>query len=1648
MVLIFCIFILLNIPQVQDFLKDTAVNYLSKKLDTEVRLDQLRIDFPNSVELDSFYLADQKGDTLVYSGRLYVGMDMMALFSGDVKINTIELNNFSGYVSRTLPDTTFNFDFIIKAFSSDEPKEEDTTKSSSVFDINNIDLSNIHISYNDVVTGVDADAYLGKFKTHFDRFNLDSMLFDIDSIILSGVNADVVQSAPLVNDTATVTPSSKSSEMPELSLKALALNHIFVHYNNKAAGMSGILNLDKFQLIPNKLDLNKQIIDLEKLELDTTNIVFGLYQGSEPVTVDTTEAPADTAASSSGGWVIKLDQLRLAGNNLKFDNALKPAVPLGIDYNHLDVQDLNINVDNVFYSTDSSHAMINNISLKEKSGFDLKRLTTEAFYTSHGAKLAQLYLQTDSTILKKYIAISYDSLSGIGEDPGNLGIQANLSGCVIDLNDVLYFQPSLDSNASMRKLMHSVVRINGNITGRLGDLVIDTLEMRTATQTHLAINAHLKGLPDMDKAVFDVNLHDFSTGRNDIWTLLSANTIPSSVSIPAHLALKGTYKGSLNTFNTSLFLKSTYGNVSVNGQVRNLNDSLRAVYHALVKTDHIDLGKLLKNDTLYGKVTLRTEVKGSGLTKNSLDADLEGTIQQAFLKGYNYHDLAFNGTYQQQQGNINMKSEDPNLRFELASSANLEGRYPAIQLNLDLDSANLYALHLTADTMKFRGKIQADFPTADIDHLNGKLSVSALQVVNGTNRLDLDSITLNAVANNVIDSIHLDASFAQASVYGHYRLSKAGDLIQSLIQHYFGKDSSTQALADSAGKQDIHFKLAVFDHPLWRQLLPSLTAFSGATFNGELASVPERIQLNGNVPQIVLGDLQIDSTKLAVESDPNRLNYELTIHKINNGSMQIHQTHLYGSASQNNLSVNLNVQDDQGKDKYHLAGMLSLNQDTYKFSFAPDSLLLNYHKWEVPEDNYIIYQPEGLVANNLKLENTGQYLLINSPEKTPASPLEVRFHDFKLETLTRIASTDTAIVSGAINGNVVADSLLSSPVFTANLHIDSLALKDQPVGNLFVNVNNKIANQYAVDVALTGDSTNLKITGTYYTKPASKFDFNIAIPSLNMTTVQAFTFGQITDASGALTGNLHLQGTTEQPHINGSLTFKKAALSITKINNYLRMPDETISFDDRGIHFNHFTMIDSLNNKAVINGSVLTSNFKHYQFALNLTARNFRALNAKKSQDEFFYGPVFIDADVRVRGDENLPKVDAAIRLNEKSSLTVVLPGSEPAVESSEGIVQFVDAGHLNDTVQLAVSADTLERSALTGIQLSANISVDTAAVMNIVIDPTTGDKLSVQGNATLNMTMDPSGKISLTGRYEISHGLYSMSLKGLIKRQFSVRPGSSLTWTGNPTSAILDLTAIYYIETSAMELVADQLSGKSESVRNTYKRELPFEVLMNINGELMKPDISFSLDMPETSRNAFNGSVYTRIQQINTSESETNKQVLGLLVLGHFIADNPFQSMAGGGGAEEMVRESASKILSQQLNNLAGNLIQGVDINFDIESSQNYSTGHAENETNLNVGISKSLFNGRTSIYVGSNIQLEGPEQKNQSTSQIAGDVAIEYKLSRDGTYRLRAYRKNEYQGVIEGQYIETGLKFIIVIDYDHFKELFQRAKKNEPFN
>ena len=228
--------------------------------------------------------------------------------------------------------------------------------------------------------------------------------------------------------------------------------------------------------------------------------------------------------------------------------------------------------------------------------------------------------------------------------------------------------------------------------------------------------------------------------------------------------------------------------------------------------------------------------------------------------------------------------------------------------------------------------------------------------------------------------------------------------------------------------------------------------------------------------------------------------------------------------------------------------------------------------------------------------------------------------------------------------------------------------------------------------------------------------------------------------------------------------------------------------------------------------------------------------------------------------------------------------------------------------------------------------------------------------------------------------------------------------------------------------------------------QKLPFEVRLKMTGELMKPELAFDIALPVDRNygvsNDIIAQVERRLEELRQEPGETNRQVFALLLLNRFVGQNPLASSTATFSASSYARQSVSKLMTEQLNKLAAGLIDGVDLTFDVTSTDDYTTGRQRSRTDLNIGLSKRLLNERLTVSVGSNFELEGPKNTNQKASNVFGDLNINYSLSRDGRYMLRFYRKNRYEGVVDGYIIETGLSFLISVDYNRFSQLLRKRK------
>lgn len=217
------------------------------------------------------------------------------------------------------------------------------------------------------------------------------------------------------------------------------------------------------------------------------------------------------------------------------------------------------------------------------------------------------------------------------------------------------------------------------------------------------------------------------------------------------------------------------------------------------------------------------------------------------------------------------------------------------------------------------------------------------------------------------------------------------------------------------------------------------------------------------------------------------------------------------------------------------------------------------------------------------------------------------------------------------------------------------------------------------------------------------------------------------------------------------------------------------------------------------------------------------------------------------------------------------------------------------------------------------------------------------------------------------------------------------------------------------------------------------------MQGELLSPDeIRFELSVdPQYAAN----DIQSAIQSLNSNESELNKQVISLMVFNSFMgADAPGDNRVSY-AINNKARQTLGNLISQQLNKFSEQYIKGVNVNFDIQSYQSYDN-QSSARTDVSLDVSRSMFNDRLTIQVGGSLEIEeGNNQggQNYQANQIAGDFLLEYKLTPDGVYRFQAFRKNEYENVIDGLITQTGVALIFNKDFYKFKYLFKPETKTE---
>jgi len=1438
-----------------------------------------------------------------------------------------------------------------------------------------------------------------------------------------------------------------------LDVKDIDLKNIRATFLDDRAGIDARIDLGDLEATVKDFDMHKQVLDIGKVLLKNTSIQLSLTKpdGDKMVTVIATDSIAiagsrfksQDAASYFPDWNISAAQLTIENTNFRFHNASFPRLPEGIDFQHLFVSNLNTGIHNINIDSHGYRAEIINISFTESCGFNLKKFTAGVQLTDQRAELKNLQIETSESTISGNAVLGYSDFKYLLTDFRNCKAILNLYSTKINADEVFMFAPFLSYDKYASKFKNSDVFIDASATGKINDLDIGNLEVSLLKRTILKTKGSLTGLPDVSKLGFDATIDMFTTNLSDVYQFIDP-AVFSGLKLPETFELKGTSKGNIHSMRADVELKSAYGNLAADAFYQTNGPGQRDTFTIDFTVQNMQAGIILA-DSMLGKCNFSVTASGSGISNGQLSGSATVDIHEAQYNAYTYSDIQVEGRMHENVISATAISADTNLNFNLTAIADLREAKQKYNARLDLAMMNLHALNFTEKNIAITTNVAAELNYAGVTNSDATFGLMNTWLIGNKKTVPLKKFELSAFSAPDSLKIHINSDIADGTISGNISPENLKKTFQTACRKYFGIADTNHV---EAGKQlafqmNMHIPVEFAGF-----LMPELAALNISKLEGTYSSDNNGLLVEMQVPEAVYSGVRLNTLSMVIRGINDSLSMALDLDKLAYDSIYVENIKVREHIVNGEIMSEIKILDSVGNPRYLFANKIEPGSDILKLRFLPGGLILDGEPWNIEEGNVLEKHKDRLITDQFAFSKDAQSFGVITEEGIQ----KLEFKHFALQNLINIVEFKgkERLVKGDLDGEVDLSLSDNQQYINASLAIKQLYIRDTLVGNLVVDVRTQ-NDRMNIKSRLESEQNKIMINGEVdHLSGMPLLDMNIMLDINSLHLIEQFSFGYLSEMSGKVDGEIAIKGTSEKPEINGFVGFENTAFKVNSLNFHARISDEKILLDTKGIHFNDFVIEDAQNKNLTLNGSVLTNNYKDFGYDLHLVTKDFQPINSTVADNPLFFGKLSLDADVKLKGDSKSPIIESDVKINSATDLTYALPGSELKLVSSEGVVKFLDRSQAYDSVFTAQQSDYITDSVisrLTGIDFSLNLEITPEAKFKVDIDPKSGDYLTLSGSAKLSIAADATGKQSISGTYQVTSGFYQLSFYGLVKKSFTILPGSIVSWSGRPMDADLNITARNIVRTSSVSLVANETASMSDAEKNIFKQRLPYEVKLNIRGFLAKPEISFNISLPEKDLVTY-PLVATKLTQLNSEEmtSQLNKQVFALLVTGSFMADDPMSSTGSSPTnlATTAARNSVNGIMADQLNNISSRFISNVDVNFGLTTYEDYTEGSSDTRTDLDVQVSKKLFNDRLTVEAMSSFNLQGDKNTSATSSSdyTSTEFAVIYELTEDGEYKLRAYYENIYD-LFEGELSYSGIALIFEREFDSLKR--QKNRDND---
>ena len=1313
---------------------------------------------------------------------------------------------------------------------------------------------------------------------------------------------------------------------------------------------------------------------------------------------------------------LQINSLIIRNGEISYRVLSRPSRPGKFSADDINARNISAHIIINRITDDSLNVKVKRIAFDERCGFKLKSLSLSAIACRTKTKIENFKLELPATLIQiPSLQASYRMKNGQIEMP-TLQFDGSIKAPYISPSDLAVFVPTLT-----RLNMRPALDIQFNGTG--SSLTVNKISINTTDGSlQLVANGGVKNYPANPS--WYTNIDQLKAGQqaiSNIYAVATGKNVPNIIERLGNVQITGYVGGDKKNIASEGKLNTSPGNLTLAFDKR--GDKITA--H--METVRFNIGSLV-NDNKLGHISANLNVHGS--SKDNFAA--QGRVYDFDYNGYKYRSLNLNATYRNKRLEGKANIDDPNVQLTAIGTFVNNGAKPNLQLKANIAHFEPNTLRLTDKWQQtaFAANIACDIKGSDINNADGSIELHDFAMRGPETEYNINNVSVKTGYNNGNHFLDVDSDFGTININGHFSYNT---IVRSVLNMVAAKLPTIPGLTHKPQREFNDFTInASLNSTEWmnRLLGIPLEIHRPLNISGEIDDKNEKINLWCDVPSFTFNGNRFSDAFVNVESPSDTLKADIRIKKLADRGKYM-ALHLNAGASDNHLNTSLSFSNNE---RHPLKGIINSSTvfakdeegvSTAYIDVLPSRATIGDTTWHVAPSS-IIYSKNKLQVNSFSVSHDNQMLAINgTATKSENDSLLVTLNDIDVSYVLNLVNFHSVDFLGMASGEArIAGAFSEKPLLSADVIVKDFKFETGRMGTLYANVgyNHEEGNIEINAVAKDEDNRWTDING--YVSPKHNYiDLAIDAHRTRAEFMESFCGSFMDNVNADINGNVNVVGPLNNINLVGKAVVD-GSVRLSALNTTYWMRGDSVTFVPDEIKFKGDTLYDRNGNIGIMTGSIYHKHLTNLSYALKVKAKNLLAYDTHSFGDNTFYGTAYVtgDCDIKGKSGEVVIDIDA---VPEKNSILVY----NAADQSSIGSTDFIT--WKDNNVEETDSTDTEHNNKVdisTNIRLNFLINCNPNATLKLIMDEKTGDYITLNGDGVLRASYFNKGSFDIYGNYIVDHGVYKLTIQNIIKKDFTFQKGGSISFGGDPYNAALNLKALYVLNSVSL---ADLNIGRSFSNNNVR-----VNCLMNITGNPNSPKVDFDLDMPNMSND-----IKQMVYSLLNAEEEKNQQVLYLLAVGRFMAQNNNNNATGEtpqySQTSLAMQSFLSGTISQQLNSVLSNVINSSNWNF----GANISTGtEGFNNAEYEGMLSGSLLNNRLLF----NGQFGYRDNANATTSFI-GDFDLKYLLFPNGNLAINVYNKTNDRYFTRNSLNTQGLGVIMKKDFTRISDLFFWRKKDK---